>query len=140
MMPTGMTSTFEFLFGKSWGVSLRIIIAGMLVSVAIGLIGRLVPLGAIVVYQSEIAGVLVSAVFLGGAGVIAYFNSGYVVVVLIQILLLLGLFTSGGVGTFPESSTLERLRLKLQFAVILGLLLSTIGYAVGSAIRSIHSD
>lgn len=139
-MSTGMPSAFEFLFGESWVVSLRIIIAGVLVSIAIGLLGRLVPLGAIVVYQSEIAGVLVSAIFLGGAGVIAYFNSGYVVVVLIQILLLLGLFTSGGVATFPGSSTLERLRLKLQFAVVLGLLLSTVGYAVGSAIHRIHEN
>ncbi|MFC6960916.1 hypothetical protein [Halocatena marina] len=134
-----MTSTFEFLFGRSWVVSLRIIAVGVFLSISIGLIGRLIPLGAIVVYRSEIAGVLASMAFLSGAGAIAYFNSGYVVILLIQVLLLLGLFTSGGVAVFPGSSMVEQFQLKIQFAIVIGLLLSTIGYAVGGAVRSIRS-
>lgn len=138
-MPTRMTSTFEFLFGRSWVVSLRIIVVGVFLSISIGLIGRLIPLGAIVVYRSEIAGVLASVAFLSGAGAIAYFNSGYVVILLIQVLLLFGLFTSGGVAVFPGSSMVEQFQLKIQFAIVIGLLLSTIGYAVGGAVRSIRS-
>lgn len=140
MMSARTTAVSEFLFGRSLVVSLQISIAGVFLSIAVGLVGRMVPLGAIIVYRSDIAAIIASTLFLGGAATIAYFNSGYVVVLAIQVILLLGLFTSGGVAVYPESSQIVWLRLMLRFAIIIAIALGTIGYAVGTSLRSIFGD
>lgn len=124
-----------FLFGKSRKVSLWIIIAGLLVAISIGLVGQMIPLGSIVVYQSDIAGVLASIIFLSGAAVIAYLNSGYVVVVLIHTIVLFCLFTSGGVASYPGASVIQGIRLKIRFAIVIATIFSTIGYLIGFSIR-----
>lgn len=131
------TATFEFLFGRSRIISLQIGIAGVFLSIAVSLIGRMVPLGTIVVYRSDIATIIASTLFLGGAATIAYFNSGYVVVLVIQILLLFGLFTSGGIAVYTRASLLEEIRLMVRFAIVIAIVFSTIGYAAGTTVRSI---
>jgi hypothetical protein len=140
MMSARTSGTSDFLFGRSRIVSLRIIVAGVLVSIGVGFIGQMVPLGAIVVYRSDIAGILAGAVFLGGAAAIAYFNSGYLVVVVCQAVLLFGLFTSGGVTVYVGASMIESLRLMIRFAIGIAIALSTIGYIIGSVVRNILSD
>lgn len=140
MMSARTTAASEFLFGRSWIVSLQISLAGVFLTIAVSLVGRMVPLGAIVVYRSDLAAVIASTLFLGGAAMIAYLNSGYIVVLVIQVILLLGLFTSGGVAVYPASSQIEWLRLMLRFAIIIAIALSTIGYAVGTTLRSIFGD
>jgi hypothetical protein len=139
-MSTRASGTSEFLFGRSRTVSLWIIAAGLLVAISVGLVGQMIPLGAIIVYRSDIAGVLASILFLSGAAVIAYFNSGYVIVVLIYTVVLFGLFTSGGVAGYAGASLIESIRLMIRFAIIIGVLLSTIGYLIGTGVRSVLND
>ena len=140
MMSTRASGASDFLFGRSRTVSLRIIVAGVLVSIGVGIIGQMVPLGAIVIYRSDIAGILAGAVFLGGAAVIAYFNSGYIVVIVSQAVLLFGLFTSGGVAGYVGASMIENLRLMIRFAISIAIVLSTIGYIIGASFRTILDD
>ena len=139
-MSTRASSTSEFLFGRSRIISLRIIVAGLLVAIGVGLAGQIIPLGAIIVYRSDIAGVLASLMFLIGAAVIAYFNSGYVIVVLIYAVVLFCLFTSGGVASYAGASLIESIRLMIRFSIIIAMILSTIGYLIGIAVRGILND
>jgi hypothetical protein len=139
-MSTRVSGASEFLFGRSRTVSLWIIAAGLLVAISVGLVGRMIPLGAIIVYRSDIAGVLTSIILLVGAAVIAYFNSGYVIVVLIHAVVLFFLFTSGGVAGYAGASLIESIRLMIRFAIIIGVLLSTIGYLIGTGVRSVLND
>jgi hypothetical protein len=140
MMAARTTATFEFLFGRSRIISLQIGIMGVFLSIAVSLIGRMVPLGAIVVYRSDIATIIASTLFLGGAATIAYFNSGYIVVLVIQILLLFGLFTSGGIAVYTRVSLLEEIQLMVRFAIIIAIMFSTIGYAAGTTVRNILNN
>jgi hypothetical protein len=137
MMSIRASGASDFLFGRSRRISLRIIVAGVLVSIGVGFIGQIVPLGAIVIYRSDIAGILAGAVFLGGAAAIAYFNSGYIVVVVSQAILLFGLFTSGGVAGYVGASMIESLRLMIRFAIGIAIAFSTIGYIIGVFTRNI---
>lgn len=137
-MPIRRTSLAGFLFGRSWNRSRHILVAGFVVSIVLGAVGTVVPLGVLVFVRSDIAGALAVFFLLGTAGVIAYTNAGYVVVVVIQLLLLVGLFTSGGVATFPGASTAEYLRLLLWFSVVIAVISGSIGYAIGWALRNVQ--
>lgn len=139
-MSTRASSASEFLFGRSRGVSLRIIVTGLLVAVCVSLIGQMIPLGAIIVYRSDIAGILASIMFLSGAALIAYINSGYVVVVLIYAVVLFCLFTSGGVTSYAGAGVIESIRLMIRFAIVIATILSTIGYLIGTTARNILND
>lgn len=121
-------------------VSLRIIVAGLFIAVCVGLLGQMVPLGAIIVYRSDIAGVLASVMFLSGAAVIAYVNSGYVIVVLIYAVVLFCLFTSGGIASYAGASVTESIRLMIRFAIVIATILSTIGYLIGISIHNILNN
>lgn len=137
-MPIQRISFARFLFGRSWERSRRILLAGVVVSIILGVVGTVVPVGILVFVRSDIAGVVAILVLLGTAGVIAYSNAGYVVVVVIQLLLLVGLFTSGGVATFPGADTTEYIRLLLWFSVVFALISGSIGYTIGWALRNVR--
>lgn len=137
-MPIRKISLVGFLFGRSWDCSRRILLVGFIVSIILGAVGTVVPLGVFVFVRSDIAGGVAVLVLLGTAGVIAYTNAGYVVVVMIQLLLLVGLFTSGGIATFPGADTIEYLRLLLWFSVVFALVSGSIGYTIGWALRTVR--
>lgn len=139
-MSTRASGASEFLFGRSRVVSLRIIVAGFLVAICVGLVGRTIPLGAIIVYRSDIAGILASIMFLSGAAVIAYINSGYVIVVLIHAVVLFCLFTSGGVAGYAGASVIESIRLMVRFAIVIATILGTIGYLIGTTFHNILNN
>lgn len=137
-MPIQRIFLTGFLFGRSWDRSRRILLAGIVVSIILGVVGTVVPLGVLVFIRSDIAGVLAILILLGTAGTIAYANAGYVVVVIIQLLLLVGLFTSGGIATFPGAGTVEYLRLLLWFSVEFAIISGSIGYTIGWTLRNVQ--
>ncbi|RRJ28875.1 hypothetical protein [Halocatena pleomorpha] len=137
-MPIRRISLRGFLFGRSWDRSRRILLTGIVVSIVLGVIGTVVPLGVLVFVRSDIAGWVAILVLLGTAGGLAYTNAGYVVVVVIQLLLLVGLFTSGGVATFPGTDTVEYLQLLIWFSVVFALVSGSIGYMIGWLLRTVR--
>ncbi len=137
-MPIRRIFLTGFLFGRSWDRSRRILLAGIVVSIVLGAVGTVVPLGVLVFVRSDVAGVLAVLVLLGTAGTIAYANAGYVVVVIIQLLLLVGLFTSGGLATFPGAGTVEYLRLLLWFSAGVAIISGSIGYTIGWTLRNVQ--
>ncbi|UPM42411.1 hypothetical protein [Halocatena salina] len=137
-MPIWRISLVGFLFGRSWDRSRRMLLAGIIASIILGVVGTVVPLGVLVFVRSDIAGWVAILVLLGTAGGIAYTNAGYVVVVVIQLLLLIGLFTSGGVATFPGANTGEYLQLLLWFSAVFALVSGSIGYTIGWMLRNVR--
>lgn len=99
------------------------------------LVGRLFPLGEFVIYRSPIAAGTVGLLFLTGAGVIAYRNSGYLIALLVLLIVLLSLFTSGGVAVYPEYGLIDRLRMVIMFAVVIAVPLSAVGFIIGAVLR-----
>lgn len=137
-MPTGSTSLAALLFGRSWDRAQRMLLGAVVVSIGLGVVGTVIPLGAIVVVRSDTAGVFVVFVLLCTAVVTAYYNVGYVIVVVIQALLLVGLFTSGGIATFPGANTATYLRLMLWFSVEIALISGAVGYAVATVLQTVR--
>lgn len=137
-MSIGWISLRRLLFGGSWDLSLRLLLVAVVVSVGLTAVGTVVPLGTLVVFQSTIAGVLAGVVLLCTAILTAYTNTGYVIVVVIQFLLLVGLFTSGGVMTFPGASTTAYLKLMFWFALELALISGAIGYSVATTLQRVR--